>query len=456
MRRYWNNLCAKKFRVAACIFYLLLGMSSSVANPIDGKNDFTLPETVESSQRFAFYDWNLNQDQRPLLSLPDQINPGTALSLAYPMGQFRFPLFQTLHFDDRSGKYILQLLTRGNGRQRTIELKQTGAPGSYASSDGSDVHLRDNRDVRTIQANDATEYTFVRFTDGTIRCIRVKSAGGSIITLVYTRDNLIHGLVDSSGRTIKFNYEDHRIGSITQTWVANSVPVTKTWSAVADQSQLKLAHAYSSPSVFGIAKLVPNNAVTQQYTQTMASNDKQLAGIFGGPGAVAAANGFEPIALGKQYPLYRGDFTGDDGRVFRGHLSYAMHLYGDAQGSGDSALYVPAGFTSHSPAPTPTDAAVTFYYPRLGNLTNVTLAVFHVANFSITYEGGRVRIGNIGGPGGSCATYKHSHIEFYRGDTGLPSASARSQRRIDPAIVFGFGSGNISRSMNTRSARRSE
>lgn len=191
MYRYWNNLCAKKFRIAVCIFYLALVMSSSVADPIDGKNDTTLSETgapVEFSQRFAFYDWNLNEGQHPLLSLPDQINPGTALSLAYPMGQFRFPLFQTLHFDDRSGKYILQLLTKVSGRQRTIELKQTGAPGSYASADGSDVHLRDNRDVRTIQASDATEYTFVRFTDGAIRCIRVKSAGGSIITLVYTRD----------------------------------------------------------------------------------------------------------------------------------------------------------------------------------------------------------------------------------------------------------------------------
>src|SRR3989442_4732248 len=310
-------------------------MSSSVADPIDGKNDTTLSETgapVEFSQRFAFYDWNLKEGQHPLLSLPDQINPGTALSLAYPMGQFRFPLFQTLRFDDRSRKYILQLLTRVSGRQRTIELKQTGAPGSYASSDGSDVHLRDNRDVRTVQASDATEYTFVRFTDGTIRCIRVKAAGGSIITLVYTRDNLIHGVVDSSGRTIKFNYEDHRIASITQTWMANSVPVSRTWSDVADQNQLKLAHAgYSRPPGFPVAKLVPKSAMTPQYTQAMASNDKQLAGIFGGPGAVAAANGFEAVALDKQYPLYRGDFTGDDGRGIRGHLSYAMHLYGDAQ-----------------------------------------------------------------------------------------------------------------------------
>jgi hypothetical protein len=90
----------------------------------------------------------------------------------------------------------------------------------------------------------------------------------------------------------------------------------------------------------------------------------------------------------------------------------------------------------HSREASPTDAAVTFYYPRLGNLTDVTVAIFHVADFQISYEGERVRIGNIGGLGGSSAFYKHSHIEFYRGNTGLPSAAARASLRINPAAVF--------------------
>jgi hypothetical protein len=79
---------------------------------------------------------------------------------------------------------------------------------------------------------------------------------------------------------------------------------------------------------------------------------------------------------------------------------------------------------------------MTFYYPRLGNLTDVTLAVFHIADFQMTNEGGRVRIGSIGGPGGSSASYKHSHIEFYRGNTGLLSLAERARHRIDPATVF--------------------
>jgi hypothetical protein len=184
------------------------------------------------------------------------------------------------------------------------------------------------------------------------------------------------------------------------------------------------------------AKRIPPNALTPTYTQAMVDSDLKLAAIFGGPGAVAAANSFEPVGLASQYPLYRGDILGDDGQTHRGHLSYAMHLYGSVDGTVDTDVYVPNGFTSHSSGPTPTDAAVTFYYPRLGNLTDVTLVVFHVANFQLSFEDGRVRIGNTGGPGGSIACYRHSHMEFYRGDTGLPSGVLRAGLRIDPNSVF--------------------
>jgi hypothetical protein len=191
----------------------------------------------------------------------------------------------------------------------------------------------------------------------------------------------------------------------------------------------------SSP-VFGIAKKIPTNAVRVNYTAEMAESDRLLAEIFGESGAVAAANGFEPRGLASNYPIYRGDLRGVDGLTRRGHLSYAMHLYGSLDGTATSSVYLPRGFVSHSKTPTPSDAAITFYYPRLGNLRNVTVAVFHIANFSISEESGRVRIGEIGGRGGSYQFYKHSHIEFYRGNVGLPPAKARSALRIDPVTVF--------------------
>jgi hypothetical protein len=234
-----------------------------------------------------------------------------------------------------------------------------------------------------------------------------------------------------------------------EVFVARESLFTSRWS-VSGETTIK-----SGAAGMISAKHIPNNAVTPSYTEVMAATDRMLAIIFGGPGAVAAANGFEPEALAHQYPLYRGDIVANDGRILRGHLSYAMHLYGSQDGTGETEIYVPAGFISHSNEPTPTDAVVTFYYPRLGNLTDVTLAVFHVANFRLSNDAGRVRVGRIGGPGGSIASYKHSHLEFYRGNTGLPPLASRIQLRIDPTTVFASTTATASLSKTPTSARQS-
>jgi hypothetical protein len=437
LRSFVARLC-----VAACVSVALICSSSSVA--AFDRDDTTNTsaknaEPYESATRLPVYDWNLNQPQRPLLSLPDRPAAGIDQTLAYPMGQFKFPLLQSLILNGQ-GRYLLTMIAAGNSRSRPIELQEVDPSGSTRPT-GSEFFVSDNKGVKTVRTSEATEYTFVRFSDNTFRCIRVKPSQGPQLMLVYTRDNLIHSIVDANGRMIRFNYEDHHIASITQTWIASAAEVSRTWN-VGVSEQPERAHAsYAAKSVTaGSVKALPNNAITREYTPEMVESDRLLAKIFGGPDAVAGANGFEPVSLANQYPLYRGDLKADDGRVIRGHLSYAMHLYGNPQGTGDSPLYVPAGFTAHSTEPGPTDAAVTFYYPQLGNLTDVTLAVFHVANFKIVNEGGRVRIGNIGGAGGSFPLYKHSHIEFYRGNCGLPAADLRSALRIDPTGVFGSNS----------------
>ena len=289
-----------------------------------------------------------------------------------------------------------------------------------------------------VRAGDGTRYIFVRYPDGEFRCANIKDVNGANLSMLYAANGLmLHGVVDATGRTLTFNYAKAGIESVTQTWMANSEGRTKTWAVgdlpIVETKLVKYSHVVGLNSL----KVLPNNAMVREYTAEMGASDKMLAQLFGGPSAVAGANGFEPAGLAGEYPLYRGDIAGDDGRVHRGHLSYAMHLYGSADGRGDSSLYVPAGFTSHSAQPSSTDGVVTFYYPRLGNLSDVTLAVFHVADFQISNEGERVRIGNIGGPGGGTPAYKHSHIEFYRGNAGLPALSARPGLRIDPATVFG-------------------
>ena len=403
--------------------------------------DSTAAESTE-------YKWNVDDKRSPLLALPDaNLKPGLDRSITYPMAQFNFPIFQSLSYDEENGRYLLPSISRESKGVHFIVLEPTESKNTYASTDGTNLKLIDNDSLKTVRAGDGTRYIFVRYPDGEFRCAGIKDASGASLSMLYAANGLmLHGVVDSTGRTLTFNYASAGIKSVTQTWMANSEGLTKTW-AVGDSDSLDTKSVkYSHVVGLNSLKVLPNNAMVRRYTAEMGASDKMLAQLFGGPSAVAGANGFEPAGLAGQYPLYRGDIIGDDGLVRRGHLSYAMHLYGSADGRGDSSLYVPNGFTSHSAQPSPTDGVVTFYYPRLGNLSDVTLAVFHVADFQISNEGERVRIGNIGGPGGGTPAYKHSHIEFYRGNAGLPALSARPGLRIDPATVFGPQSSESARS----------
>ncbi|MBC8032177.1 MAG: hypothetical protein H7Z16_18990 [Pyrinomonadaceae bacterium] len=400
--------------------------------------------SLTAKQSKSTYQWNISDDSLPLISLPDHIDGGVDLSLTYSMGPFQFPLFQSLYYNEQAGKYILMVMSEREGTQ-FIDLPRAGGVGLVQSSNNVSLRFSDEGDARRISTEDGTVYTFAQFVDGELHCTQIRDRDGHVFDLGYTDTASLATITDTSGRTIRFSYTKDYVSSITQTWGTSAARKNKkTWAIDTDTSpaerSVKFAHARSVTT-----KRIPTNAVKPTYTEEMAASDLTLATIFGGQGAKAAANGFEPAGLGSQYPLYRGDFVGDDGVVRRGHLSYAMHLYGNADGTGEIGVYVPPGFSSHSAEPTPTDAAVSFYYPRLGNLTDVTLVVFHVANFSLTPEGERVRIGDIGGRGGSVASYKHSHIEFYRGNTGLPSAAARAKLRIDPVVVFGFSTATASR-----------
>lgn len=424
------------FRLATLLLFVV--RMAAGAPPV-GANSFT--RTIEdnnfatASATIINYNWNVNDKEAPLIDFVDErIKPGLEHSLAYRMGQFRFPIFETLNYDEERGLYLLPSRASAGPETRFIEFAPTDAKSTYTSTDGSNIRLIDNDSMKTIRTSDGTKYIFVRYPDGEFRCASIKDASGASLNLLYTANGLmLHGIVDANGRSVRFNYDSAGLTSVTQTWMAHAEGFTKIWNVGESpkpvDSQVKYAHVIS-------LKALPANAVVRQYTTAMATSDRLLAQIFGGPGAVAGGNGFEPAGLAAIYPFYRGDIIGDDGVERQGHLSYAIHLYGNANGTGDSSLYIPPGFTQHSAQPTPTDAAVTFYYPRLGNMSDVTLAVFHVSGFQITNEGERVRIGSLGGPGGSSPLYKHSHLEFYRGNTGLPSPGIRARLRIDPGKVF--------------------
>jgi hypothetical protein len=430
-RRTLTALC-----LLSLFFFLASGTALRIAAAKITRPDANDSSTSPSDNANTAYKWNVADRQLPLLGLmKDNLKPGFDQLLSYPAEQFDFPIFRPLGFDEDRGVYLLPIVTKNNKQLSFIELARVSDTNNYGAPGG--IELIDKDGLKVLKTAEGTKYFFVRYPDNEFRCATIKQSAGVTLNLLYVANGLaLHGVIDSSGRSLTFNYGDQGIHSLTQTWMANSEGFTKTWTIDEKdsyESSARFAHAVGSRS----GKFLPANALVREYTEAMAASDKLLTQIFGGPNAVVGGNGFEPAGLGSSYPLYRGDVVGDDGKVRLGHLSHAMHIYGSPDGKGDSPLYVPAGFTSHSGEPSPTDAAVTFYYPKLGNLTDVTIAVFHVADFQIVAEGDRVRIGNIGGPGGSSPLYKHSHIEFYQGNTGLPAAAARAALRIDPATVFG-------------------
>jgi hypothetical protein len=390
-------------------------------------------EMSSANESISTYRWNLRNEALPLVSLPDHIRGNLDLSFTYSMNQFQFPLFQSLYFNERVGKYILMVIPKHGRRAEFIDV-EPGKGSDALAHDDSGLRLTGKGNLKLLTASDGTVYTFAPFEDGELHCSRISNSNGVIIDLKYTHESFIDTVSDASGRTIRFSYTNDYVSGVTQTWDVDQSRLTKTWAI--DVNFVNSSTLTGTKAGTEESKHIPVNAIRRTYTAEMAASDSRLASMFGGPGAIAAANGFEPRGLGSQYPLYRGDLISDDGRILRGHLSFAMHLYGSADGTGETGVYVPAGFISNTVEPTPTDAAVMFYYPKLGNLTDVTIAVFHVANFHLSNEGGRVRIGNIGGPGGSIGSYKHSHIEFYRGNTGLPPTLMRVKLRIDPVAIF--------------------
>lgn len=419
------------FYALTIIVGLALVYGVGIVHIAAAKNATAGDTSPDANGSVVAYQWNISQREMPLLGLnAGRLQADFDQLLAYPAGRLDVAIFRSLNFDETEGKYLLPVLSR-HRRFAFIELARSSD--GYLSAEG--FQLVEKNGMKIVKSPDGTSFTFTQYPDGEFRCANVKQANGPTLFLLYTANGLmLHGVNDSLGRSVTFNYGKNGLQSLTQTWMSNLEGLTRTWPIGGEEDpSLRFAHTGGVSS----AKFLPANAIVREYTSEMADYDKLLARIFGGPNAVAGANGFEPAGLAASYPLYRGDVVGDDGIVRRGHLSYAIHLYGTPDGRGDSPLYVPAGFISHSSEPTPTDAAVTFYYPKLGNLTDVTLAVFHIADFQITTEGDRVRIGNIGGPGGSSPLYKHSHIEFYRGNAGLPSAAARATLRINPTAVFG-------------------
>jgi len=159
------------------------------------------------------------------------------------------------------------------------------------------LRLEEKGDVKLLTTSEGTVYTFAPFLNGEFHCSRISSSNGGVINLNYRKDASIKTIVDVSGRTISFGYDDNYVNSITQTWGPGAIK-KQTW-VIANVIH-RAGDSDFQPAVTESTKHVPSNALNPVYTPAMANSDVTLASIFGGPGAVAAANGFEPVGLGSQ------------------------------------------------------------------------------------------------------------------------------------------------------------
>jgi RHS repeat-associated protein len=165
-------------------------------------------------------------------------------------------------------------------------------------------------------------------------------------------------------------------------------------------------------------------------------NDK-FASIFGGKGAVGRTDyDYNGVYRGRN-PVFAAQVAGN-GRNAAGnsffdaeHLFNFPHLSGNQAGTENTTIYVPGNYSGRPTGPTPTAGVVTFFYRTFFGRSNVTLAVFHVGNFRLRRQGGRLRIGTTGGPGGFEGGNLHSHFELWEGNTGfLPPGDKRDAARI--------------------------
>jgi hypothetical protein len=110
-----------------------------------------------------------------------------------------------------------------------IDFIRPGKTNTYLSREG--LVLTDQGNLKIIRAGNGTRFLFLQYPDGIFRCTAIKENPNVTLNLIYTANGLaLHGLVDSLGRSLTFNYGAEGIQSLTQTWLASAEGLARTWA----------------------------------------------------------------------------------------------------------------------------------------------------------------------------------------------------------------------------------
>ena len=157
--------------IASIIGFAEAGESAYASKPASVRApSFMNGEVFSENGSISTYQWNLNDEGLPLISLPDPLREGLDLSLTYSMGQFQFPLFQSLYFNERVGKYILMVIPKQGRRAQFIDLDPGQVRGQFEARGQSRLFLKEKgifkllskrqpfRRLRVLSANVLPEY----------------------------------------------------------------------------------------------------------------------------------------------------------------------------------------------------------------------------------------------------------------------------------------------------------
>ena len=143
--------------------------------------------------------------------------------------QFDFPIFKSLEFDKEHDKYFMPAVLRRDRELILIDFTRAGKTNTYLSREG--LVLIDQGNLKIIRAGNGARFLFLQYPDGILRCAAIKEDANVTLYLIYAANGLaLHGVVDSLGRSLTFNYGDEGIQSLTQTWIANAEGLARTWA----------------------------------------------------------------------------------------------------------------------------------------------------------------------------------------------------------------------------------
>lgn len=119
-------------------------------------------------------------------------------------------------------------VSRRDRKLTLIDFTRTGRTNAYLSREG--LVLIDQGNLKIIRAGNGARFLFLQYPDGNLRCAAIKEDANVTLNLIYAANGLaLHSVVDSSGRSLTFNYGDEGIRSLTQTWIASTEGLSRTW-----------------------------------------------------------------------------------------------------------------------------------------------------------------------------------------------------------------------------------